>query len=149
MHDIIQTLLREQCSLVVLNHGTATIYRRPGVADLLALLSADADALRGASVADKVVGMAAASLMVEAGVSRIYAATIGSAALAMLQSRGIEVKYGTLAPTIMNRTATGPCPLEALCLPENSTAQNVAAIRAFVAKKMAAAQQAPQQQQQS
>ena len=62
LEDIIRLLHEGKHSLVVSNGEVRTFDRR-GVADLYALLREDSDFLKGASVADKVVGKAAAALM--------------------------------------------------------------------------------------
>ena len=61
LEDIIRLLHEGKHSLVVSNGEVRTFDRR-GVADLYALLQEDSDFLKGASVADKVVGKAAAAL---------------------------------------------------------------------------------------
>ena len=63
LEDIIRLLHEGKHSLVVSNGEVRTFDRR-GVADLYALLREDSDFLKGASVADKVVGKAAAALMI-------------------------------------------------------------------------------------
>ena len=63
LEDIIRLLHEGKHSLVVSNGEVRTFDRR-GVADLYALLQEDSDFLKGASVADKVVGKAAAALMI-------------------------------------------------------------------------------------
>ena len=55
LEDIIRLLHEGKHSLVVSNGEVRTFDRR-GVADLYALLREDSDFLKGASVADKVVG---------------------------------------------------------------------------------------------
>lgn len=63
MNDLIDILHEEHHSLVVANGDVCTFDGR-GISDLYNLLSEDPEFLRGASVADKVVGKGAAALMI-------------------------------------------------------------------------------------
>lgn len=67
----------------------------------------------GFSAADKVVGRGAAFLYVLLGVKMLYADVVSVPALEVLQNAGIETSYGTLVPSIINRTGDGICPFEA------------------------------------
>ncbi len=102
-------------ALVVANGNRLEAYRRPGVVDLLAILDNDRSLLHGASVADKVVGKAAAALMAMGGVSSVYAFTLSRQAVKMLEARRIAWTCGELVDHIENRDGTGWCPLELCC----------------------------------
>lgn len=128
----IDTLRREQCSLVVANGGSTAIFRRRGVRDLLDILTKEPALLRGAFVADKVVGKGAAALMVEGGVSGLYAEVISRPALQMLRNAGVSVSFGLCVPNIINREGTGICPVERLCEPCQTAAECIPLIRQFV-----------------
>ena len=56
-----ERLLAEQCSCVIYNQGEVRIFRERGVKDLYRLLKEEPDFLAGASMADKVIGKAAAA----------------------------------------------------------------------------------------
>lgn len=119
MPELLETLRRENCSLIVLRDSDSlnTAIRRygRGVRDLYEL-SRDADRpLHGAIVADKVVGRGAAALMACAGVREVYALTISRPALQLLEQQGIPVQYINLTDGIRNRADDGPCPVESLC----------------------------------
>lgn len=85
------------------------------MADLYALLREDSDFLKGASVADKVVGKAAAALMILGEVGELHADVVSRPALDLFADSGVCVSYGTAVPHIINRTKTGWCPLETCC----------------------------------
>ena len=85
------------------------IFRERGVADLFRLLREEPQLLRGAFIADKVVGKGAAALMVLGGVEGLFADVVSRPAL------GIAVEYTVVVPGIMNRAGTGTCPVEQLC----------------------------------
>ena len=80
------------------------------------LLREDSDFLKGASVADKVVGKAAAALMILGEVGELHADVVSRPALDLFADSGVRVSYGTAVPHIINRTKTGWCPLETCCL---------------------------------
>ena len=64
------------------------------------------------SVADKVVGKAAAFLYVLLGVRIVYASVISMPALEILKKYGIDVSFEQSVEMIRNRTNTGYCPME-------------------------------------
>ena len=66
----------------------------------------------GFSVADKVVGKAAALLYCLLGVRRVHGNVMSDAAVKVLRRNGIEVYWDRLTEGIRNRADTGPCPLE-------------------------------------
>ncbi len=119
--DLIEKLQQDGCTLVVANGDIRTFSDR-GIAALYRLLNEEPEFLKGASVADKVVGKGAAALMIAGSVGALYAEVISEPALALLATAPIRVEYGVLVPQIENRTHTGFCPVEQLCL-EASTAE--------------------------
>ena len=65
------------------------IFRERGVADLFRLLREEPQLLRGAFIADKVVGKGAAALMVLGGVEGLFADVVSRPALELLAGAGI------------------------------------------------------------
>ncbi|MFI3319002.1 MAG: DUF1893 domain-containing protein [Rikenellaceae bacterium] len=99
-------------SCVIAQGDSVRCFSQRGVADLYALLRDEPQLLRGARVADKVVGLGAAALMLRGGVAVLYTHVISQGALTLLEDGGVEVGYGALVPHIINRAGTGRCPLE-------------------------------------
>lgn len=85
--------------------------KRRGVRPLLDLIEGHVD-VTGFSVADKVVGKAAAYLYCLLQIKCLYARVISEPALAVLQQAGIQVEYDQLVSAIQNRTKDGFCPME-------------------------------------
>ena len=83
-----------------------------GILPPLRWLREDRDILRGAEVADKVIGRAAALLFAHGGVRSVWAARMSEAARDFLQAAGIAFDYDELVPVILNRDGTGLCPME-------------------------------------
>ena len=90
-----------------------------GVSPLTEWLRKDPELLRGASIADRVIGKAAALLMLYAGVKEVYADVISEHAAVCLGERCVPFHEGERVPYIVNRTHTGMCPMEKLCLDTN------------------------------
>jgi hypothetical protein len=83
-----------------------------GVAPLLSIYEKEPEVLQGAFVVDKVIGKAAALLLVLGGAKGAYGLVVSSAGCAYLKARGFQVNYGELIDKISNRTGDGICPLE-------------------------------------
>lgn len=99
-----------------------------GVAPMVGFLNEGRD-LAGFSVADRVVGKAAAMLFVLAGVKEVYAETLSAAGEAYLTAHGIPVSCGTLTASIVNRAKTGLCPMETVVKDLSDPADGLAAIQ--------------------
>ncbi len=82
------------------------------VRPLFRLFTRHRDELRGAAVADKIIGRAAASLLCSAGVGEAFAFLMSETGLALLREHGIKAGYERLVPVILNRTETDLCPME-------------------------------------
>ena len=118
-------LLQEQCSLVVAPvEGNLATFNKRGVRDLVWLLDNDPGMLRGAAIADKVVGKAAAGLIVCGGVAEVYAEVMSRLALPLLQRAGVIYSFGSLVDRIVIPAGDSRCPLEQI-VAEASTATEV------------------------
>lgn len=98
-------------SVAVCRAGEVMTRDGRGIAPLLAIASDEND-LRGASVADLIVGKAAALLMVRAGVSEVYAEVMSEAGERTLSEHDIPHSCGLLVPYIIDRTGKDVCPME-------------------------------------
>lgn len=133
MQQLIEILRREKCSLVVKNHGIVTTYSKPGVRDLEHLLDHDPEMLDGATIADKVIGKAAAAMVVVGGVKELYAEVISKKAIPFLEEAGIAYTYGTLVDTI--KEEGDRCQLEKITAPATTPEETVALLRTHFEKK--------------
>ena len=115
--------------------GEIRRFERRGVADLFALVTDDPAFLRGASVADKIIGRGAALLLVKGGVSRVYAQVISSGALEVLRRAGMEVSFGEEVANIINRAGTDICPVEKLTAGTESPDEAYLMIKGFLKGK--------------
>ena len=87
-----------------------------GVKPLLHLLENEKDFLKGASVADKVIGKAAALLMVLGGVKEVHTGVISEPAVEVFEKHHIPYYYEEKVKRIINRKGDGLCPMETLCI---------------------------------
>ena len=94
-----------------------------GIRPPLLWLREDPNILRGAEVADKVIGKAAALLFANGGVRSVWAARMSETARDFLQAAGIAFDYDELVPAILNREGTGLCPMEQRAMGVNDPAQ--------------------------
>lgn len=132
MDSLIEILHSSACSCVVRNKGRVERYYNRGVKDLYTLYTTGSQLLSGADVADKVVGRAAAALMILGGVRRVYADTISQLALELFAQNNVEISYNQVVPHIINRAKTDLCPLERATKDLESLEEIFAAIEAFV-----------------
>lgn len=113
MQELIERLQQSGCSLVVCDSlGQTTTYNKKGVRDLVWLLDNEPWRLQGAYVADKVVGKAAAGLMVCANVANVYGMTMSRQALPLFDDAGIPYEYEELVDAIIIPEGDNRCPLE-------------------------------------
>ncbi|MCM1140087.1 MAG: DUF1893 domain-containing protein [Muribaculum sp.] len=115
MIDRLVDILHSGNHSLVVDNGEIHTFDGRGVRDLYHIYTTAPQILKGASLADKVVGKGAAALMALGGVKQIHADVISRPALTMLESDGITVTYSILVDNIINRKGTGMCPVETLC----------------------------------
>ena len=134
MRDIIQQLHDGNLSLVVRSGNNIRTFTKPGVADLLSLLNHEPETLRGALVADKMVGKAAAALLLLGRVGEVYADVISAPAREFLEENQIPVTFRQEVPFVMNRQQNGWCPLEKLAFLEYNPQTIKEKIEEFIRK---------------
>ena len=103
----------EQANLTCVAVKGDVVYksRERGIAPIVNLVKNGVD-LNGFSVADKVVGKAAAYLFVSYGIACVYAVTISEGGAEVLKKHNLPFAYQNITTQIMNRSNTGICPLE-------------------------------------
>ena len=115
--DLKDVLLNENHTIVIYkNDASVHTSNDRGVAPLMKLLKEDNTQLKDAMIADKVIGKAAALLMVYAKVKVVYTPTISTPALQVFKNNNIEIHYDKEVERIVNRKGDGLCPMETLCM---------------------------------
>ena len=124
-------------TLVVANGNVFRTFDRRGVADLYRLLREEPEFLRGAVVADKVVGKAAAALMLLGGVAELHTDVISGKAIELRHGSSLRYAYDLEGPHIINRARDGWCPLETRCRDCRTAEECLTQIEAFIASRNA------------
>ncbi len=83
-----------------------------GVKPIMQWLSQDEAFFENAVVADKIIGKAAALLLILSNVKAVYGRVMSDSAIEILTKYNVPYEYGEKVPNIVNRTNTGMCPLE-------------------------------------
>ncbi|MBO2522307.1 MAG: DUF1893 domain-containing protein [Bacteroidetes bacterium] len=110
------SLLSSASTIAVVSDGEVFTSQERGVKPLLFLLKEKKGFLKGASVADKVIGKAAALLMVLGEIKEVHTLIISEPAVKVFEKHNIPCFYDKKVTRIVNRTGDGLCPMETLCL---------------------------------
>lgn len=134
MEELISLLHSGGYSCVIANGEKIRTFTQRGVADLYDLLNQEPEFLKGASIADKVVGKGAAALMILGGISELHTDIISTKALDLLKESDVKVEFEQEVPFIWNRDHTGFCPVETLCSEVKSVEEMLPLISDFIEK---------------
>lgn len=126
---------RGEASAVTARNGVIAMRAEgKGVQPILTLL--DKDALRDATVVDKVIGRAAAAVAIVGKVRRVHSLIMSEEAKSLLEKHGMRTSADKVVPKILNRELTASCPMEATVAKETDPAKMVEALRGFVGSKV-------------
>ena len=95
----------------------------PMLKPLFLCLNEQREQMRGATVIDKIVGLAAAYLCVLGQVGEVFAPLASESAKRFLAENHITLQASLIIPQIMNRDNSGPCPMEQLAIASGSPQQ--------------------------
>ena len=108
-----EKLYKTNASLVVLyTNGEIKEYYQNRINDIKQILKENKQALKDATIADKVIGKVAGSVLTVAGVKEIYADVMSKHAIPVLEENGIPYEYKNLTDYVQNNDKTGMCPME-------------------------------------
>ena len=97
------------------------------------MLTQEPEFLKGALIADKVVGKGAAALMILGGIKELYTDIISTKALELIPEIRCESRFcAGSCPFIWNRDHTGGCPVETMCSEVESAEEILPLIRDFL-----------------
>lgn len=110
---ILKNYNQENCCFIA-KLADGSIYKADGrgVKPILTKLYTDRKYFKNAIVVDKVIGKAAAMLLIDSGAKFIHGELMSEYAIEVLKEYKIPYSYGKKAEFIKNRTNTGMCPLE-------------------------------------
>ena len=107
-----KSLLRDKVTFAAVSENEIYISEKRGVAPILEKIDSDPDFFKGASVADRVIGKAAAMLLEKYGAAEIYAQVTSEYAIAYLNDKNVGFTYDKRVDHIINRDGTDMCPME-------------------------------------
>lgn len=113
LEELKEILHQKKASLVVCyQNGEIKEYYQDRIKDIKQILQKNTEVLKGAIIADKVIGKVASSILIVAGVKEIYADVMSQYAIALLEKHNIPYQYDKKVDFIKNKDNTGMCPME-------------------------------------
>lgn len=106
-----KSLLVEDYTCILIKGDVEYKLKLAGINPMLSLLEKKVP-LQGFSLADKIVGKAAAMIICYAGINNVYAQVISKDGYKYLFNHGVYVEYDIMVNKIVNRTGTDICPME-------------------------------------
>ncbi len=102
---------RAEC-VIVRDNRIVVVERGSGVSPLLKIYDNHRKDMNGSVVVDKVIGRAAAFIVIAGNSKSVYGKIMSEDALELLKKHNINATYDLLVPKILNRKRNGLCPLE-------------------------------------
>ncbi|MDR0957883.1 MAG: DUF1893 domain-containing protein [Clostridiales bacterium] len=102
----------EATCVVVRNGQNIYVASGHGVSPLLKLYQTEPDKFQDSFVADKIIGKAAAAIIIMGGASEVYGDVMSIAAHEYLALHNVHATYGEIAEVIHNKNENGICPIE-------------------------------------
>lgn len=124
----VELLNKNQLTFAAVSETENITSKQRGISPLLELLDNGKD-LYDFSIADKVIGKAAAFLYILLNPKEISTVVISKPALKILKKSNIIVNYNTLTDAIRNRYNTGFCPMETAVMNTNDAHKALKLIR--------------------
>ena len=124
----------EQRALVIVKDGKVLFsVDEKGIKPIYTAFNELKDELKGSSVADKVIGKAAAMIYEHAAIKELSTKLISENAISVLGNTSIIYEYEKSVPYIKNRDQSGMCPVETLSLKVNNIDDLLVEISSFLA----------------
>jgi len=130
-------LIENGLSLVIVKKGTVIFEtKKQGISGFLQAIETLKQDLVGASVADKIVGEAAALLFVYSRVSSVFALAVSSGGIRVLEDNNIVCLFEKKVSNILNRSKTDVCPFEKLAMDSRSPEEAYLKLKYFASQMM-------------
>ena len=127
---------KEASCAVIQNETIVHTATGRGVKPLIQLFDHDPGKLKGCTLADKIIGKAAAMILHLGGASRVYGEIMSQSARTYLLEHGIGAEFGRCVPVIAARTGSGICPIERSVLCTDDPTEGLQNIRGVIAQLM-------------
>ncbi|QZY55208.1 DUF1893 domain-containing protein [Crassaminicella profunda] len=110
-----EVLEKESFTLVIVKEGKVIFSSEDkGIKPMYTAVVSMKEKLKGASVADRVIGRAAAMLCVYGNIKELHTKIISESAVSVLENTNILFEYEKKSTYIKNRDKTDMCPVEKL-----------------------------------
>lgn len=115
LHIATERLKQKNIALAIVKKGEVVFETSShGIGGLLKAIEELGDEMRGSSVADNVVGKAAALLCVYAGIVAVFAATASEKGIQTLRDNNVSCRFENMVQHILNSERRDICPFEKL-----------------------------------
>jgi len=131
--ELAKKILREENLSLVIVKGAKVLFKSgsSGISGLLQAIENLNEKLHKSSVADRVIGRAAALLLVYFHAEEVYGATVSREGLRVLKEGGIPLEHGNIVSRILDREGKDICPFERFSLAISSPEEAYEKLRAF------------------
>jgi hypothetical protein len=133
--ELAKLWLKERDLTLVVAKGGKTIFetKSQGINGFLQAIEKLGKRLIASSVADKIVGAAAATLCVYSKVSAVFAVTISKGGIKVLQENNIFCEFENEVPNILNSNRKDRCPFDRLVITSANSEEAYTKLRSFAA----------------
>ncbi len=130
-----ETLKQKNLTLVVAKKGEVVFETSShGVGGLLRAIEELGKEMKGSSVADKIVGKAAALLCIHAGVLAVFAVTASEKGIRALRENNVLCRFENEVPRILNSKRIDICPFENLVIYISDPKEAYEKLKSFAAE---------------
>ncbi len=125
-------LKKNDLNLVITKEGKVIFEtRKPGIDGFLEAIDELNQNLVASSVADRIVGVAAAMLFAYSQVASVFALTISKGGVNVLESNGIKYHFEKKVANILNHNRTEMCPFERAAIASKNSSEAYIKLKAL------------------
>ncbi len=126
-------LKEKNLTLVIVKEGEIIFEtERQGIGGFLQAIKNLGKRLAASSVADRIVGAAAAMLCVYSEISSVFAVTISEEGIKVLKEKDIVYQFENKVPNILNNDKTDICPFEKLVIGSRKPKEAYKKLKSFI-----------------
>lgn len=134
VNEAIELIRSGQSECVLIMDGKITDrFSGHGVSPLLEMYDEHGGNMKNGTIVDKVIGRAAASIVICSGATYVHGEIMSEDALEYLHQHGVKTSCTLLVPRILNQTRDDLCPLEKSVEGIDDPEKALAALRAKIA----------------
>jgi len=131
-----QRLKQKNLALVIAKQGRVIFETSShGIGGLLKAIEELGNEMKDSSVADKIVGKAAALLFIHAGVFAVFAVTASEKAIQAMKDNNVLYEFENRVPHILNSERSDICPFEKLVISLSNPKKAYERLKAFAVER--------------